>query len=211
MQSTKGQILAFLKRTSGSTVEEVANVLGLARMTVRQHLATLERDDLVQTHEVRRRTGRPHHLYSLTDKAEENFPKRYDRLALMLMREITMLDAQELQGLSPSEKQGLLLSRLADRMAGDYASAVEGKPLPQRVELVTDILQQEGGFAEWRKSAGGYEISDYNCAYRRVAEVNDQLCSWHLRFLSTLLGCEVRGDSLISEGAGHCRFVVNED
>jgi len=207
MQSTKSQILGLLKRSGGSTVEGLASSLNLARMTVRQHLATLERDDLVTAREVRRATGRPHFLYTLTDKGEETFPKRYDRLADMIIDEVALLDSSEIEGLSPVEKKNLLFRKLAHRLAQQYASRVEGKRLEERVQTVTEILQLESGFAEWRKLEDGFEILDYNCAYRKVAE-NHDLCAWHLEFLTQLLGGGVRAVSFQSRGGDLCRFVV---
>jgi predicted ArsR family transcriptional regulator len=194
MQSTKSQILA--------------SSLNLARMTVRQHLATLERDDLVTAHEVRRATGRPHFLYTLTDKGEETFPKRYDHLADMIIDEVALLDSSEIEGLSPVEKKNLLFRKLAHRIAQQYASRVEGKGLEERVQTVTEILQLESGFAEWRKVEHGFEILDYNCVYRKVAENQDDLCTWHLEFLSQLLGGQVRALGFQSKGDDLCRFVV---
>ena len=207
MQTTKSQILGLLKRSAGSTVEELASSLSLARMTVRQHLATLERDDLVTAREVRRATGRPHFLYTLTDKGEETFPKRYDRLADMIIDEVALLDGSEIEGLSPLEKKDLLFRKLAHRLAQQYAARVEGKPLEEQVQTVTDILQSESGFAEWRKLDRGFEILDYNCAYRKVAE-NQDLCAWHLELLTQLLGGRVRAVSFQSKGGDLCRFVI---
>jgi predicted ArsR family transcriptional regulator len=207
MQTTKSQILGLLKRSGGSTVEELASSLNLARMTVRQHLATLERDDLVTAREVRRATGRPHFLYTLTDKGEETFPKRYDRLADMIIDEVALLESSEIEGLSPAEKKNLLFRKLAHRMAQQYAPRVEGKGLEERVQTVTEILQSESGFAEWRKVDSGFEILDYNCAYRKVAE-NQDLCAWHLELLTQLLGGPVRAVSFQSKGGDLCRFVV---
>ncbi len=208
MQTTKSQILALLKRSGGSTVEELASSLSLARMTVRQHLATLERDDLVAAREVRRATGRPHFFYTLTDKGEETFPKRYDRLADMIIEEVALLDSSEIEGLSPAEKKNLLFRKLAHRIAQQYASRVEGRPLEERVQTVAEILQLESGFAEWRKVESGFEIVDYNCAYRKVAENQDDLCAWHLQLLNELLGGGVRSSQGQSRGSDLCRFVV---
>ena len=210
MQTTKSQILGLLKRRGGSTVEELASSLGLARMTVRQHLATLERDDLVTAREVRRATGRPHFLYTLTDKGEETFPKSYDRLADMIIDEVALLDGSEIEGLSPIEKKSLLFRKLAHRLAQQYAPRVEGRPLEERVQTVTEILQSESGFAEWRKVDSGFEILDYNCAYRKVAE-NQDLCAWHLELLTQLLGDNVRAMSFQSKGGDLCRFFVGSD
>ena len=88
MQTTKQQILVLLKRTGSVTVEEAAGALAVASMTARQHLVGLERDGLVQSEKVRRSTGRPHFLYSLTPKGEEMFPRRYDLLAQILLDEV---------------------------------------------------------------------------------------------------------------------------
>ena len=210
MQTTKSQILSLLKRSGGNTVEELASSLSLARMTVRQHLATLERDDLVTAREVRRATGRPHFLYTLTDKGEETFPKRYDRLADMIIDEVALLDGSEIEGLSPVEKKALLFRKLAQRLALQYAPRVEGKDLEERVQTVTEILQSESGFAEWRKLDAGFEILDYNCAYRKVAE-NQDLCAWHLEFLTELLGDNVRAVSFQNKGGDLCRFLVGAE
>src|SRR3989337_1077020 len=85
LQSSKHEILAYLKRTGGSAVDGVAQALGLAPVTVRQHLTALQRDDLVESSAIRRPTGRPHYEYRLTRRGEDTFPRRYDRLAGMLL------------------------------------------------------------------------------------------------------------------------------
>lgn len=211
VQSTKSQILALLKRSGGCTVDELASALELARMTVRQHLATLERDNLVTAREVRRPTGRPHFVYSLTDKGEETFPKRYDRLADMLIDEVGFLDSSEIEGLSPTDKKALLFRKLARRIANQYAHRLEGKSLEEQVSIVVDILQMESEFAEWRKVAEGFEIVRYNCPYRRVAESQDEVCVWHLELLSQLLDGRVRAAEFQTRGGDCCRFIVETD
>ena len=208
VQSTKSRILTLLKRSGGSTVDELASALELARMTVRQHLTTLQRDKLVTAQEVRRPTGRPHFVYSLTDKGEETFPKRYDRLADMIIDEVALLDSSELEGLSSAEKKALLFRKLARRMVREYAQRLEGKTLEERVWAVVDILQAESGFAEWHKLPEGFEIVGYNCPYRRVAESQDEVCVWHLELFSQLLGGHVRAAEVQSHGADCCRFIV---
>ena len=210
MQSTKEQILAQLKRTGGSTVDGLAAAFGLARMTVRQHLAALERDRLVVSHEERRPTGRPHLVFNLTDYGEEMFPKRYDRLANLALQEVAFLDADELAGLSSEEKKRLLLTKMAERVYQEHAARVREKPLPDRVAVVADILQEEGGFAEWSAQGPDYEIVDYNCVYRRVADSHHDVCDWHVALLGRLLGREVTCNQFMSRGADSCRFIVSE-
>jgi predicted ArsR family transcriptional regulator len=126
MRTTKSEILSHLKRSGGSSVEELATSLGLARMTVRQHLATLERDALVSSREVRRATGRPHYAFSLTDRGEEAFPKRYDRLAGLILEEVSLLDGAEIAGLTPAQKRRLLFDRMVGRLHSQYEAKVAG-------------------------------------------------------------------------------------
>lgn len=211
MQSTKEGILGYLKRAGGGTVEALASEFGLARMTVRQHLSTLERDGLVVSREERGRTGRPHLVFSLTEGGEERFPKRYDRLASLALQEVALLEADEIAGLGPEEKKHLLLEKMAERVYREHEPRVREKALKERVAVIADILRREGGFAEWKANGQRYEIVDYNCVYRKVADADKGVCDWHLSLLGRLLGRDVECDQFISQGADCCRFVVKDD
>jgi len=211
MSSAKDQILAHLKRASSSTVDGLASALGSARMTIRQHLTALERDGLIVSREERQRTGRPHLLFSLSDRGQEIFPKRYDRLADLALQEVACLDPGEIVGLSPQQKKQLLLRKMAQRLYLQYEARVAGKNLPERVAAAAQILQEESGFAEWRMAEQGFEIVDYNCVYRRVADSHGDLCDLHLTLLSRLLGQDVECNQLMSQGAECCRFIVRPE
>ncbi len=208
MQTSKEQILIHLRRASSATVDGLATALGLARMTVRQHLTTLERDGLVACREERQRTGRPHLLYTLSDKGEEFFPKRYDRLASLVLEEVALLDADEIAGLSNEEKKRVLLSKMAERVFKQNQVLVQGKNLAERVAATTQILQEEGGFAEWKGGDGSFEITNYNCVYRRVAGSHSALCEFDIALVSRLLGKEVQCSQLRSRGHESCQFIV---
>lgn len=211
MQSTKEAILAYLKRAGASSIDGLATEFGLARMTVRQHLAALERDRLVVSHEERGRTGRPRLVYTLSEGGEERFPRRYERLAELALQEVAFLDSDEIAGLTPDQKKKLLLMKMAERVYKEHERKVEGKPLPERVRIVTDILREEGGFAEWTPRERGYEIADHNCVYRRVAESHPEMCDWHVSLLGRLLGRDVECAQFMSRGAEACRFLVKAE
>jgi DeoR family suf operon transcriptional repressor len=210
MQSTKEQILTSLKRTGGGTVDALSGEFRLARMTVRQHLTTLERDGLVVSREERQAKGRPHLLFRLTEGGEELFPKRYERLANLALQEVAFLDSDEIAGLGPVEKKRLLLRKMAERVFREHEPRVRGKSLPERVAVVTDILRAEGGFAAWTARDQQYEIADHNCVYRRVADSHGEVCDWHLSLLGRLLGNDVRCTQFMRTGAQACRFVIED-
>jgi predicted ArsR family transcriptional regulator len=211
MQTTKENILAYLKRSGGCSIDALAREFGLAKMTIRQHLAALERDHFVVSREERGKTGRPHLLYRLTESGEELFPRRYERLAELALEEVAFLDADEITGLSPVDKKRLLLMKMAERVFRDHESKVQEKSLPDRVQIVTDILREEGGFADWKANEDGFEIADHNCAYRRVVDTHPDLCDWHLSLLGRLLGTDVECRQFIREGADACRFLVKNE
>ncbi|HLZ69834.1 MAG TPA: winged helix-turn-helix transcriptional regulator [Dehalococcoidia bacterium] len=208
MHSTKSQILAALKRQGGCSVDELAAALGLAPMTVRQHLATLERDALVGSTEERQRLGRPHFVYTLTEKGEGSFHQHYDRIALQLLDEVGRLDSAEIAGLSAEEKTALLFDKLADRFIARHAAQLERLPLSQRVAAVAELLHAESGFAEWAATERGFEIRDYNCFYRKLNGEDGAPCRWHERVLSGLLACAVHCEGGGPRAAHLCRFAV---
>ena len=162
-------------------------------MTVRQHLAALERDHLVVSREERGRTGRPHLVYQLTDGGEERFPRRYERLAELALDEVALLDAEEIAGLSADEKKRLLLVKMAERVYREHEDRVREKDLPERVQIVTDILQRRGrlrrvdGQRE-RLTRSPTTTASTGASSRR----HPDLCDWHVSLLGRLLGKEVR-------------------
>ena len=207
LQSSKQEILTSLKRTGGSTVDGLAQAIGLSPVTVRQHLTALQRDSLVEAAVIRRPTGRPHYEYRLTRNGEDSFPRRYDRLAVSLIEEIAVMDVEQLAGLEASQRMSLLLRRVSHRLALQYAPQVQNRPLEERVAAATEFLHADGGFAEWEKTDRGYEIRDYNCVFSSLGGGNGAGCEWHLNFLRWLLGTHVRAEPV--EGCANCcRCVV---
>jgi predicted ArsR family transcriptional regulator len=211
MISTKAEILALLKRNGGHSVGELAAALHLASITIRQHLTRLQRDGLVVAERWSQGSNRSHFLYRLTAKAHAAaFPRRSDRLVELLVRDIGHLDGNELAGLSPSQKTGLVLQRLATRLADEFSPLLRGWPLQERVVFVTEVMHTDGGFAEWEETEAGYEIRDYNCLFHRLLGdgAAGEVCEWHRTFLSRMLGTDVRVNPCGGGSSNCCRYVI---
>ena len=209
--STKTEILALLKRNGGNTVNELAAAVQLAPVTVRQHITHLERDGLLVAEQGTGPSGRPHYVFRLTAKAHAAaFPRRSDRLVELLVREIGLLDAGELAGLTPRQKTCLILERLAQRLADEYAPLLQGWPLQERVSFVTEVMHQEGGFAEWEQTPAGFEIRDFSCLFHRLLgrEGENDVCEWHRSFLARTLNAEVRAVPCADASGACCRYLV---
>ena len=82
-------LLKLLLRTkSGMTVDELSQKLEVTRNAVRQHLAALENDGLIEPGISRPSGGRPEQLYVLSDKGKEIFPRQYSWLAELVIESI---------------------------------------------------------------------------------------------------------------------------
>jgi predicted ArsR family transcriptional regulator len=210
MQTTKQQLLVLLKRTGSATVEEAAGALTVASMTARQHLLNLERDGLVESQRVRRSNGRPHYLYTLTTKGEDMFPRRYDLLARVLLDEVGEIDAQQLAGMTATDRRSHLIRRSADRLAERFRFDTSSRSLEKRIEAVTDVLRAIGGFAEWLHTPDGYEIRDYNCVFASLVEEFDGCCEGHVRLITQLLEWPVTHESVQDGRVRCCRYIVSQ-
>ncbi|MBI2886803.1 MAG: helix-turn-helix domain-containing protein [Chloroflexi bacterium] len=209
MQHTRWEILQLLKRSGGNTVEELAHALSLAAMTVRQHLAILERDGHVASREIRKGPGRPSHLYSLGPQAEDLFPRHYDKLAVRLLREVADIPGAELIACSEQERVNLIMERMAERVAQEYAPEIHGVTLAERTQEVAGLLRdREGTLSEWAEDEQGFHIQDTNCPFQKIAAEEPALCDWHLHLLSRLIQADIRMERCIASGDSCCLYRI---
>ena len=200
MQRTRRQILDILKKRGRATLEELAREVGLSPVTVRVHLSVLQRDDLVKVEEVRGRVGRPYFMYSLTDDAEDLFPKRYHVLAQRLL---TSMGAT-----LPPETVRSLLDHMAETWAGERAQRVAGKPLETRVAEVAHIRSEEGAIADWEKVEGGFLLNQYNCPSLTVSRAFEQICAVEEQYVARMLDSKVTRTACIGRGDRVCSYFV---
>lgn len=194
--TTRGRIVLLLRRST-RTVDELTALLGVTRNAVREHLATLERDGMVQRSGVRRGDGKPAHLYALTPEAAELFPRGYAPvLSAMLGALATRLDA-------PS-RAALLRDAAAELVAA--------RPVPRddaRVQVAAgaELLNDLGGFAEAREIDGTLAIQAWSCPLASVVVDHPELCLLAAAMLTDLIGRPVQ-ERCDRREPPHCFFVV---
>jgi DeoR family suf operon transcriptional repressor len=208
LQSSKARILAVLKRSGKRSVDDLAAALQLAPMTVRQHLTALERDELVRVSEYRNGAGRPKHVYSLTERGDANFPRRYDRFAALLLSELQELEPAALADSEGPDRMGLVLERLARRESAPHLAYLSRLEPQQRAHAAAAILHEIGGFAEALPTPDGVEIRDYNCVYRGLRPAEGGACAWHGRLVPHLVRAPVEELCGGPEADTCCRFLV---
>lgn len=211
MESTRQVILELLRRRKQATIDELTRALGLAPATIRRHLDILMRDAHVSVNQVRRETGRPHYVFSLTEAGEDLFPKNYVRLVNRLIDEIVSLEPSETKGKSGVAIVDLVFDRMAERLAQTYASSVTGDTLEERVAQVTELLAAEGITLEWQKDDEGFLLLGNGCPCPRVSDSHSQMCAHHRWLLARLLDADVEAvEPSTLDGASYCAHRVRE-
>jgi len=207
MHSTKSEILALLKRSDGGTVDELSSALGLASMTVRQHLIALERDGAVSADEVRRATGRPHYRFRLTQDGHRRVSDGYDRMLALLVDQAGRLEPADVAGATPDERRARLFRLAAEALADRHRPELRALSGPARIQRVAEVLRSHGGFAEWHDLGTDYELRDFSCVFRSTLG-NGMPCAWHESFLASALETDIRTADEPSSCAACCRYLV---
>ncbi|MHB1006214.1 MAG: helix-turn-helix transcriptional regulator [Chloroflexota bacterium] len=200
MQATRREIVDVLKKQAGGTVEELARKLELSPMCIRQHLALLERDGLVTPKEVRRRTGRPHYFYTLTDKSDDLFPKAYDKLASAIISDIKAIDGPE--------RVVAMMSRLGERLGDEYLQLLADKPMEDRLTAILNILGDGTPMGEWHRSADDFVMHEFDCPYHRVSAEHPEVCGLHIHLMKRVLDADISREENMATGDVRCTYRI---
>jgi predicted ArsR family transcriptional regulator len=199
---TKDRIIMLLKRTEGMTAEDMSRQIGITPMGIRQHLLSLERKGMVEYEARKHGIGRPVFMYKLTHKADDVFPKGYDRFAVEVLKDIESLDGRN--------KVDELFRIRKDRLLKDRMGLMEqGLEFPDRVKALSRILQQEGYFVELKENGrDSFLLNQFNCPLSKVATYYPEACKYELELYNELFGKSVLRNSCMAQGDPSCTFLI---
>ncbi len=197
-ESTRGQIVTIL-RGSASTVEELATKLELTDNAVRAHLATLERDGLVQQSGLRRGPRKPHFTYVLTPEADALFPKAYDALLNQLLNVLK-------NRLKPAEIEEVLREVGSAVAAGAPAGA--GDDLESRVQTALKVLEAIGGAAVAEREGDKIVIQSSGCPLAAAVSVHPEVCQLAETLVAEIVKAPVH-EYCNRDGRPKCRFEIS--
>jgi len=200
---TQRRLLEVLKRGGRLTLIEIAQRLGLAAGTLREHVNALGSRGLVQRAGTRRvGPGRPEVEYALAPAAEELFPSGEGRLLAELLRHLL------------ATGQGAALEQFfTDRVAArrDAALArVRDKTGRARLEEVARILSEEGFMAEVAESGpeGRAVLKLCHCPLKEAVAVSHLPCVAELALVEELLGERPERTAYIPGGDPSCSYTL---
>ena len=199
---TRQTILNLLKKSDGLTADQLADQLGITTMAVRKHLATLEREGLVETTPSRRPVGRPARVYRLSRRADELFPKQYDLLVTDLLADLLELDGPG--------KVEMLLARRAERTRAELEHRLaRARSFDERVQILAQGMDELGYLAVWEKlDDSTYLVSQYHCPIREVASAFPAACRLEAQMYRDLLGVEIERSCHLLTGGHCCCYVI---
>ena len=199
--ASREEIVQQLRARGASGADELAEALGVTRQCVRKHLDVLEREGYVEHAAARGDRGRPAHVFRLTAKAEELFPKRYDLFAKSVLRQIGEVWGE--RGLDA------VFCGCATEMVEGLRPQLEGLGFDARILRLTELLRETGYEAEAERLAdGSYLLTEWNCPQAELAREYRQLCDRELTVYRELLDTEVLRESRIAGGASRCAYKV---
>ncbi|MBI2165607.1 MAG: ArsR family transcriptional regulator [Chloroflexi bacterium] len=203
MEGPRLQILNLLQRHHGASVDTLAKEVKLAPATVRRHLDILQRDRLVAYRSIRQKTGRPGHVFYLTEEGQEVLPKGYQRLLNLMLEELGLWPNNDGAN-GPLVK--LLMGRVARQVAQRHRQDIEGKQTSQRIAAALAILEEEQFAPEVDNGKSELRFILHNCPFRAAALKNRDVCSFDQQLLSTILGQEASLQRCINNGDSHCCY-----
>jgi DeoR family transcriptional regulator, suf operon transcriptional repressor len=201
MKSTKDKILQTLLRKPKITINELAEAVGINPISVRHHLTNLQMEGLIAAEEERHGVGRPRLVYSLTEDGMERFPTKYLKLTTRLLT--------QMKESMPGPVVAQLFNQIAEDLAKEYSSQIQGMSMEERLEFVKDMLAQEGFTVEWEKKGSDYQIHEISCPYYQIGVTHPEVCTVDQTLISKMLALPASKVQCILDGGSHCTYVVH--
>lgn len=202
LSATQRRVLVALKRRGEATAEELAAALDISSSAVRQHLSALRSAGFITARQERGHTGRPADRYHATDLTESLFATTtYGSLSLQLLEHI-------------EEEDPKLVSRVFERrrrrLVEETKDKLEGKPIDERVAVLTELLDAQGYLADSDTlDDTHYRINLHSCALWAVASQYQQACTAELDFIRDLMpDATVERVTHKTEGAHTCAYEI---
>ena len=202
MTVTREKVLRTLLTHPRSTINELADAVGISPISIRHHITSLQAENLVLCDEERHGVGRPRQLFSLTEDGVEQFPTRYVKLTLRLLK--------RLKETMPEALVNNLFTQMAEELASDLASDVDTTNLTieERLALILQLLRQEGFSIEWEKVDNNFLIHEASCPYYFIGQDHPEICTVDQVLISTILNSPAEKTRCILNGDNVCTYVI---
>src|SRR3972149_140297 len=195
MKSTRDRSFQILLRHPRSTINELAEAVGINPISVRHHLTNLQMEALVAAEEERHGVGRPRLVYFLTEDGLEKFPTRYLRLTTRILT--------QMKDKFPQPMVSEMFREVATSMADEHGAELKGLNVEERLDVMKELLGEEGFVVEWEKKGVEYHIHEITCPYLHIGQNHPEVCTVDQTLISKMLAVPANKIQCILSGAAH--------
>ncbi len=163
---------------------------------MRQQLAALGREGLIEVRVEKRKVGRPTHLYALSGKAESLFPQAYGPFALGLLRQIRDVDGEK--------KLEKMFERRTRSLIGAYRKRLQGMSVAEKWRELARIRADEGYMAD----SAGKGLSEHHCPIAAIAREFPLACRMEKKLFEAVLGAKLERTDHLASGGRACVYAL---
>jgi predicted ArsR family transcriptional regulator len=193
----RDRVLFQLKTRGPATAAQLGKRLGVTPMAVRQHLAALHEEELVDFEDERRKVGRPARVWSIAPAAAARFPDSHADLTVDLIESVRRTLGEDALSKVISARTRRQAAIYRDQMPSDVS-------LDKRVAALTALRREEGYMAEWsRQRDGSLLLIENHCPICAAATVCQGLCAEELGLFRSVIGSDAiieREEHVLAEG-----------
>lgn len=198
--NTRDRVLKSLLLNQRSSVNDLAEAVGINPISVRHHVNKLEAEGLIQSEEERHGVGRPRLVYSLTEKGMEQFPKRYLNLTLRLLAQIK----DNLSEKKVGEIFQDIAVDLADSLTEDLQ--LESLDLDERMDVLQKILTSEGFTVSVTEDEENFYLIEASCPYHHVGQDFPEICALDQALITHITSVSPHRIECILNGDQQCKY-----
>lgn len=198
------RVLMTLKTRGPQSVAVIAKALDVTAEAVRQQMARLHADGLVDSENRSAGRGRPTQIWFLTDAGHRRFPDTHADMTVQMINAVRQVFGDE--GVDK------LISVREAAMLANYRQALQGaRDLAQRVDSLMRVRSAEGYMAETRRDGDDFLFIENHCPICAAAQACMGFCRSELELFRQVLGEDVRveREEHILLGARRCAYRIS--
>jgi len=202
MNKTRDKILEILLKRQRCTINELAEIVEINPISVRHHISKLEALGKVSSEEEKHGVGRPRRVYFLTNQGMEQFPHRYLTLSIRLL--------EQLKETLPSATVKKLFKEIAAEMVNDHTTQLDLSKLDlaERINLISQLLQNEGFTIEVSSEDNGFQIKETSCPYKHVGAEHPEICLVDETIIEKVLAVDIQKTHCVLNGDPYCAYLA---
>lgn len=159
--------MALLQQRA-QTADDLAVALGVTTNAVREHLAGMQREGLVQRTGKRRGATRPSQLFELTPEVEQSLSQAYIPFLMHLV--------QVFAGSLSTQEVDAMMRQVGKAIAAGIAPRTRPRSLRGRVSLASRLLNQQLGAVTRVEENGLYIIRGAGCPLAALTGKHPSVC-----------------------------------